>query len=67
MDRQQQPRREPGLGERRWVRTIASLMMSAAVPWMTVLTASRSPLGADLVVAGPQLGDLAPAAQSVLT
>ena len=26
-----------------WQRTIASLMMSAAVPWMTVLTARRSP------------------------
>ena len=24
-------------------RTIATLMMSAAVPWMTMLTASRSP------------------------
>ena len=27
----------------RWQRTIATLMMSAAVPWITVLTASRSP------------------------
>ena len=26
-----------------WERTIATLMMSAAVPWMTELTASRSP------------------------
>ena len=28
---------------RAWQRTIATLMMSAAVPWITVLTASRSP------------------------
>ena len=26
-----------------WQLTIATLMMSAAVPWITVLTASRSP------------------------
>ncbi len=39
-------------------RTIASLMMSAAVPWITVLTARRSP-SVRPGVARAQLGDLA--------
>ena len=34
---------QAGVRQRVWQRTIATLMMSAAVPWMTVLTASRSP------------------------
>ena len=33
----------PSSASRRWMRTIASLMMSAAEPWITVLTARRSP------------------------
>ena len=33
----------PASASARWQLTIATLMMSAAVPWMTVLTARRSP------------------------
>ena len=33
----------PAAASASWQRTIATLMMSAAVPWMIVLTASRSP------------------------
>ena len=35
--------RIPASASAAWQWTIASLMMSAAVPWITVLTASRSP------------------------
>ena len=43
VDLEDEPGLEPGLGEAPWQLTIATLMMSAAVPWITVLTASRSP------------------------
>ena len=43
MDLQDQPGLPPVSASARWQRTIATLMMSAAVPWITVLTASRSP------------------------
>ena len=43
VDREDQPRLQALGASARWPRTIASLMMSAAVPWMTVLTARRSP------------------------
>ncbi len=43
MDLQDQAGLSAGLAQRRWQRTIAILMMSAAVPWITVLTARRSP------------------------
>ena len=50
---------EPVVGQSaRWQRTIASLMMSAAVPWITVLTASRSPSERRCALTGAELREL---------
>ena len=43
VDLQDHARLRPAAASESWQRTIATLMMSAAVPWMIVLTASRSP------------------------
>ena len=43
VDLQHEPAPRPSSRSRRCTRSIASLMMSAAVPWITELTASRSP------------------------
>ena len=44
VDLEDEPGLQAGVAQRaRRQRTIATLMMSAAVPWMTMLTASRSP------------------------